>query len=59
MVRTVDVTDYDVVFTAGKMPGSGYREGTPQGYMLEGQIPGTMTYPQQGSSAAQMVRIIM
>ena len=52
------MTDYEVVVT-GKMPGSGYREGTAQGYMLEGQIPGAMSYPQQGSSAAQMVGIIM
>ena len=48
----------NTVVIAGKMGGGAYREGTSQGYMQEGQMPGGMNYTQPGTSALQMVGIM-
>ena len=45
-----------VVVVAGKMGGSAYGDNTSQAFIMqEGQIPGGMNYPQQGSSGLTMV----
>ena len=45
-----------VVVVAGKMGGSAYGDTSSQGFIMqEGQMPGGMNYPQQGSSGLPMV----